>query len=176
MSIEIDILTGDASRAQAQPLLDSVWPPDSLGHEAWGHLAFADPELRVLLEAEGELVCHVGILWRVATWNGRNVRIGGIGSVATRQDSRRHGYASVALNAAMRTLKDERATDFALLFCAPELAGFYQARGWRAFAGEILADQPGGRAVLDLDSLRPHVFDIRRAPREGTIDICGLPW
>src|ERR1700690_69993 len=47
------------------------------------------------------------------------------GSVITREDSRRHGYASIALNAALQTLKDEGATDFALLFCEPHNAPFY---------------------------------------------------
>jgi GNAT superfamily N-acetyltransferase len=176
MSIEIDILTGEASRAHAQQLLDTIWPPASITRQPWGHLAFANPDLRVLLEADGELVCHVGIVWRDATWNGRKVRIGGIGSVATRQDARRQGYASVALDAAIRTFRDERATDFAMLFCATEFSAFYQERGWRAFAGEVFAQQPGGRAILALESLRPHILDIRRAPREGVIDLCGSPW
>jgi predicted acetyltransferase len=176
MDLEIDILTGPASRALAQPLLDAVWPPASISGQPWGHLIFAEPDLRVLLEADGDLVCHVGIFWRTATWNGHKIRIGGIGSVATREDRRRRGYASIALTAAIRTFRDERATDFAMLFCAPELAPFYQARGWRAFTGEVLAEQRGGTAPLAFDSLRPHVVDIRRAPREGTIDLCGLPW
>jgi GNAT superfamily N-acetyltransferase len=47
------------------------------------------------------------------------MRAGGIGGVLTRENARRRGYASIALNAAIQTLKDEGSTDFALLFCRP---------------------------------------------------------
>ena len=90
------------------------------------------------------------------------------------QDSRRKGYASIALNAAVQTLKDEGATDFALLFCEPHNAPFYVRRGWKPFEGEIFCEQPQGR--VRFDAIAPYVYDLRRAPRQGTIDLCGLPW
>jgi len=174
MSIEIEILTDDASWPAAKPLLQAVWPPDVMAKLPWADIVFAHADLRILLEDPEGLACHVGIYWRDATWNGRKIRIGGIGGVATRADCRRRGYASIALNAAIQTFKDERATDLALLFCEPHHAAFYQARGFRAFNGEIHAEQPGGRIRFDM--LQPQVFDLRRALREGVIDLCGLPW
>ena len=51
---------------------------------------------------------------------------------------------------------------------------FYQARNWHAFEGEIYCEQPNGRVRFDL--MAPFVFDIRRAPRDGVLDLCGLPW
>jgi len=174
MSIEIEILTGDASWPAAKPLLDAVWPPETVAISPLAHIVFANADLRVLVEDSEGLACHVGIYRRDGTWNGRKVRIGGIGSLATRDDCRRHGYASVALNAAIQTLRDERATDFAMLFCEPHNAAFYQARGWRAFTGEVYAQQPDGR--MRFEAMAPYVLDIKRAPREGTIDLCGLPW
>ncbi len=171
MSIDIEILTGAASWPTARPLLEAVWPSnDSPGNGP----AFADADLRVLLEDETGLACHLGIHWRDATWNDRKIRIGGIGAIATRADCRRRGYASIALDAATQTLKDERATDFALLFCQPQQATFFEERRWRAFTGEIRMEPPpqtGGR-----DMRAPYVFDVRRAPREGVLDLCGLPW
>ena len=92
----------------------------------------------------------------------------------TREDKRRRGYASIALNAAIQTLKDEGSTDFALLFCEPHNAPFYVGRGWKPFEGEIYAEQPAGR--IRFDAIAPYVYDIRRAPRQGVIDLCGLPW
>ena len=92
----------------------------------------------------------------------------------TREDNRRRGYASIALNAAVQTLKDEGATDFALLFCEPHNAPFYTARGWKPFDGEIYTEQPGGR--VRFDAIAPYVYDLRRGPRQGVIDLCGLPW
>jgi aminoglycoside 2'-N-acetyltransferase I len=120
MSIEIDILNGDASWPMAKPLFDAVWPPEVVAKLPWAGIMFAHAELRVLVQAEYEdVVCHVGIYRREVTWNGRKFRAGGIGGVLTREDSRGKGYATIALNAAMQTLKDEGATDFGLLFCEP---------------------------------------------------------
>jgi aminoglycoside 2'-N-acetyltransferase I len=180
MSIDIEILSGDASWPAAQPLLTAVWPPEVLASLAWGDVVFADADFRVLVEAEDEefvsqgLVCHVGIYRRQATLNGRPVHIGGIGGVATRADHRRRGLATIALNAALRTLKDEGSTGFALLFCEPHNLDFYGARGWHAFDGEVLAEQPGGHGRFT--ALAPMVFDLVQRPRNGVIDLCGLPW
>jgi aminoglycoside 2'-N-acetyltransferase I len=176
MGIEIDILNGDASWKQAKPLFDAVWPPHVVATLPWAGVTFAHPDRRVLVSNDAdEVVCHVGLYRREVTWNGRKLHAGGIGGVLTREDARRHGYASVALNAAIRTLKDERSVDFALLFCEPSHAPFYIAGGWKAFDGEIYAEQPDkGRARFE--AIAPHVHDLRRALRQGVIDLCGLPW
>jgi GNAT superfamily N-acetyltransferase len=175
MSIEIDVLNGDASWPLAEPLYNAVWPPQVVEKLPWAHIVFAHADLRVLVQPEGEgVACHVGIYRREVKWNGRKLRAGGIGGVLTREDARGRGYASMALNAAIRTLRDEGATDFALLFCEPHNAAFYMARGWKPFDGEIHAEQPAGR--IRFDAIAPYVHEIRRAPLRGTIDLCGLPW
>jgi aminoglycoside 2'-N-acetyltransferase I len=183
MSIEIDVVNGQESWRTAEELFEQVWPPHVLEKLPWGHIVFADADLRVLVQAEGEgAICHVGIFRREITWNGRKAHAGGIGGVATRENYQRRGYASIALNAAIQTLKDEGATDFALLFCGPDLAPFYVKRGWKPFDGEIYAEQPqkgvqeGVRERVRFDAIAPYVCDIRRAPRQGVIDLCGLPW
>ncbi len=175
MSIEIDVLNGDASWSTAEPLLDAVWPRHVLERLPWGDVEWAHADLRVLIEApSGGLACHVGIYFRTVTWNGRKLDIGGIGGVSTREDCRGRGYASLALNAAIQTMRDQEAVQFALLFCEPHNFKFYQSRGWHPFSGEIYAEQPGGKVRFEV--LAPFVFDFRRAPRQGTIDLCGLPW
>jgi predicted acetyltransferase len=175
MSIEIDVLNGNESWPLAEPLLDAVWPPEVVATLPWVDIVFADADLRVLVQDETEaVVCHVGIFRREVTWNGRKFRAGGIGGVATREDSRGKGYASIALNAAVQTLKDEGATDFGLLFCEPHHAPFYMARGWKPFDGEIWCEQPGGR--VRFTAIAPYVTHLKRAPPTGIIDLCGLPW
>lgn len=175
MSIEIDLLNGDESWPAAKLLLDDVWPPDVVEKLPWAGTVFAHADLRVLVREEtGDVVSHVGIFRRDVKYNGRKFRAGGIGGVATRGDRRQRGYASIALDAAIQTLKDEGASDFALLFCEPHNAPFYVGRGWKAFGGEIYADQPQGRIRFDV--IAPYVHDISRAPLQGTIDLCGLPW
>jgi len=175
MSIEIDVLNGNEAWPLAQPLFNSVWPPEIVAKLPWAGIHFAHADLRVLLATEtGEAVCHVGIYRREIKWNGRKVRAGGIGGVLTREDKRGKGYATLALSAAVQTLKDEGAIDFALLFCEPHNVPFYVDRGWKPFEGEIYADQPEGR--VRFEAMAPYVYDLRRAPRQGTIDLCSLPW
>ena len=105
---------------------------------------------------------------------GARTNVGGIGGVSTREDCRGRGYATLALNAAVRTMRDHEAIRFAMLFCEPDKFAFYQARGWHPFTGEVYAEQPEGRVRFDV--MAPFVFDFTRAPRNGTIDLCGLPW
>ena len=176
MSIEIEVVNGDHSWPLAEKLLDAVWPPAEMEKLSWGHVTWAHPDLRVLLDGpDGELACHIGIFFRTATWNGQKVHIGGIGGVATHPDCRRRGYASIALDAAVQTMRDHDAAQFALLFCEPHNFAFYRARGWHPFTGPIYAEQGAGKIRFEVMS--PFVIDLkRRAPTLGTLDLCGLPW
>ena len=175
MSIEIEVLNGGASWPLAEPLYDAVWPPEVVATLPWAGIVFAHADLRVLvLDESEEVLCHVGIYRREVTWNGRKLRAGGIGGVLTREDRRRRGYASIALNAALQTLKHEGATDFGLLFCEPHNAPFYMSRGWKPFEGEIYAEQPEGR--VRFDAIAPYVYHLKRMPPRGVIDLGGLPW
>ncbi|MCC8960586.1 GNAT family N-acetyltransferase, partial [Bradyrhizobium sp. Pear77] len=137
MSIEIDILNGDASWRRAEPLLRAVWSPDIMENKPWADIKWAHADLRVFLDAPDDsgLACHVGIYFRTITWNGHKVHVGGIGGVATREDCRRRGYASLALDAAVHTIRANDAVKFAILFCEPHSFAFYQSRGWHPFAG-----------------------------------------
>jgi GNAT superfamily N-acetyltransferase len=117
MSIEIDVLNGDASWAKVEPLMKAVWPRHVVEKLPWGHIEWAHADLRVLIDAPEDapkpgLACHVGIYFRDAIWDGRKVQIGGIGGVSTREDCRGRGYATLALNAAIRTLRDHEAVRF----------------------------------------------------------------
>ena len=176
MSIEIEVLNGNESWPMAEPLFNAVWPPAVVATLPWAGIVFAHADLRVLVQGEAEgVLCHVGLYRREITWNGRKMRAGGLGGVLTREDQRRHGYASIALNAAVQTLKQEGATDFALLFCEPHNAPFYAGRGWKPFEGEVYVEQPQGR--VRFEAIAPYVHDLKRsAPTRGTIDLCGLPW
>ena len=51
MSIEIDVLNGDASWPRAEPLMNAVWPADKIEKLSWGHVKWAHADLRVLIDA-----------------------------------------------------------------------------------------------------------------------------
>ena len=176
MSVEIEIVSGDEAWPQAEELLDTVWPPAELAKRSWGDVKWANADLRVLIETDdGTLACHAGIFFRTVTWNGQKVHVGGIGGVATRAEHRRRGYASIAIEAAVQTMRHHDAAQFAVLFCEPHNFEFYQSRGWQPFTGTIYAEQPGGK--IRFEAMAPFVFDLkRRAPTLGTLDMCGLPW
>ena len=50
MSIEIDVLNGDASWPTAEPLFNAVWPPEVVAKLPWAGIVFANADLRVLVE------------------------------------------------------------------------------------------------------------------------------
>ena len=174
MTIEIEIVNGDQFWPQVEKLFAQSSSEE--GDAAWRHIKWAKADLRVLIDApDGELACHAGIFFRTVIWNGQKVHIGGIGQVATRADLRRRGYASIAMDAAMRTMRDHDAAQFALLFCEPHNFEFYQARGWQPFTGTVHVEQPGGS--VRFEAMSPFVRELkRRAPTLGTLDLCGLPW
>jgi aminoglycoside 2'-N-acetyltransferase I len=177
MSIEIEVLNGDASWTQAKPLFDAIWPAAVVATLPWADITFAHADLRVLVQDDaGDVICHVGLFRRVITWNGQKMHVGGIGGVLTRADLRNRGLATIALNAAIQTFRDEDSVNFAILFCEPYRAPFYMARGFRPFEGHVYVEQPAQGRVR-FDAIAPHVHDLKRtAPTRGTLDLCGLPW
>jgi aminoglycoside 2'-N-acetyltransferase I len=183
MSIEIEVLNGEHSRPQAETLFRQMEPHDAQRREkgnenepGWAHITWADPDLRVMVDdPDSGLVCHAGIFFRTVTWNGQKVHVGGVGQVATHPGHRRRGYASIALEAAVQTMRHHDAAQFAVLFCESHNFAFYQSRGWHPFTGTVYAEQPAGK--IRFEAMAPFVLDLkRRAPTLGTLDMCGLPW
>ena len=172
--MRIDIRPGDAAWEVAGPLLNAVWPPDLVASLPWGHLATAHADHRVLVIDDGKLVSHVGLFLRSCEWDGRKVRVGGIGGVVTAERQRGLGFGSAGMKAAVAALQRDYAVDFGLLFCEEHNVAFYRALGWQAFLGRVFADQPDGR--IQHTSVAPFVYDLKDAPRDGVIDLCGLPW
>jgi predicted acetyltransferase len=157
-------------------LLDIVWPDDAMATIVWRDVVWAHADHRVMVRedtAPHDLVCHVGLYTRRARWNDRDVTIGGIGGVATHPHKRKSGFATAAMRTAMQCFARED-KDFAVLFCEPHNHAFYRNLGWHQFEGEVFAEQPGGRVRFDL--MATFVYDLKLAPRGGTIDLRDLPW
>lgn len=108
--MRIEIRPGDTAWELAAPLFAAVWPPELRATFSWAHVVWANAERRVLVWSDaGELVCHVGVYARQAKWGDDTIRIGGIGGVITRQDSRKQGYASAAMGVAVAELRTRKA-------------------------------------------------------------------
>ena len=62
MSIEIDVLNGDASWPRAEPLMQAVWPREAIEKLSWGHIKWAHADLRVLIDAPEDAVLPAKVL------------------------------------------------------------------------------------------------------------------
>ena len=167
--MRMEIRPGDAASELARPLREAAWPP---GTDA---VVWAQTAVRRILvwDDAGELACHVGLFLRDIAWDGRTVRMGGVGGVTTRADRRRRGFATAAMQKAARELDEVDKADCALLFCQPDRFAFYRRLGWRPFQGDVFVEQPHGRVRFEMAAF---VLDLRLQPRTGEIDLCGLPW
>ncbi|CCE03891.1 GNAT family N-acetyltransferase [Bradyrhizobium sp. STM 3809] len=176
MHHRIEIMSGESGWRLARPLLNAVWPIDVVAQLPWKDIAWADADHRILvLDDHDDVIAHAGLHLRDAQLDAGPVRICGVGGVATRYDCREQGLAAALMRRAVTEMRDTHRADFGLLFCEPRHAPLYARLGWRAFEGEVYVEQPQqGRvrfAVTD-----PLVFDLRTSPREGALDLCGLPW
>jgi aminoglycoside 2'-N-acetyltransferase I len=174
MTVAIEIRPGDASWSETQPLVVLVYPPEVVAAIVWRDVTWAHATSRLLVREGGQLVSVVGLYPRQARHDGEQVLVGGIGGVMTHPEHRRRGFAGIAMHQARR-LFAEQGVDFALLFCEPKNIPFYGALGWSIFPGQVIVEQPAGRAPFTLMTAMVLGL-VRPAPATGVIDLCGLPW
>jgi predicted N-acetyltransferase YhbS len=98
-----------------------------------------------IVEIGGRIVSHVRIFHRQMLLRGVALPVGGIGSVATHPDYRRHGFATALLRDAIEQM--ERA-GYALSFLWTGLAPFYERLGWRVALQPIYTARPEEAARL----------------------------
>jgi aminoglycoside 2'-N-acetyltransferase I len=171
----IEIKEARVGWEQAAPLLRGVWPPEVVATLPWRDVVWAEPDWRVLVfNLAHEIVGHAGVVIRDGIWYGQAVKIGGIGGVATREDSRQRGVARAAISRALLDMENAHQADFGLLFCEPRHGPLYEKLGWHPFKGDVFVTEPKGRVRFDVTV--PYVFDLKIAPRSGVLDLCGLPW
>jgi aminoglycoside 2'-N-acetyltransferase I len=145
------------------------------GHPFTGVYSWARDDHHVMASDAAGLAAHCAIVERVATQDGRALRLGGIGTVMTRPALRRLGLAARILDHAERFLFDALDADAGLLFCVAEIVPFYQRRGWRVMQAKVTVAQPAGTLVWPTP-----VMLLPRAGRysslDAPIDLCGLPF
>ena len=66
MSIEIEVLNGDASWPQAKPLYEAVWPPEVMATLPWKDVIFAHADLRVFVLDDSGQPVELVLLFNVA--------------------------------------------------------------------------------------------------------------
>ena len=168
-----------------------IKPADQLyGHEnkeldEISHLAFAqehsdedilwsEVDWYILVKVQGIIRSQLGIIERSGFVNGKPIKLGGIGGVATIPAWQRRGLSSQAMLIAQKFLKDTLRVDFGLLICGDHRVSFYQKFGWQVVEGPLFFDQPDGRRKNDGVTMILPCSEANWS--EGEIDLCGLPF
>jgi aminoglycoside 2'-N-acetyltransferase I len=127
----------------------------------------------VILRVDGRLAAMVGMLERTVLVGGREVKVGGVGGVATHPDHRRRGYAGRLLEAAAQVLK-EKGCKFAMLFCDKSLVGYYNQNQYHRVGEPLFIFSRGERLeIYEIKMVRE--LSGEEWP-QGEIDLQGLPW
>ena len=131
-------------------------------------------EWHFMVEENGHVVSHVGVLQTTVCAGQRAISVGGIGGVVSVPEAQGRGHAQSAMRRAAEFMCDELQVEFGMLFCLPRLAPFYARQGWQLLEETVEFDQPSG----PIDS----PFSVMALPchgREwpaGKIEVGGLPW
>lgn len=159
-----------------QTLSAAVYPSEEAAAWPGRSIEWAAPEWSAVVWGDqDEALSHASIVVRDAEWNGRAVRVGGIGGVKTHPAARGRGYATTAIRRTIEFLRDDENVDFALLVCEPNLIAFYERSGWRRFVGDLLVTQRGVTAPFTFNV--PMTYPLRLGGElDGTIDLLGPPW
>jgi GNAT superfamily N-acetyltransferase len=163
-------------QAALRSLSLAVYPPETAAAWPGRALEWAPVQWTVIgWDAQGEAVCHVGIVLRDARWNDRAVKVGGIGGVKTHPASRRRGFAGTAIRQALDFFRERGDVDFALLVCEPALVPYYERLGWRRSPGDLFVTQR--QATVPFTFNLPMTTPIRlQESLVGTINLQGPPW
>jgi hypothetical protein len=165
-----------ADHEQIRLLSLAVYPPEQFKDWPGRHLEWSSPEVCVRLRREDHsLASFVGVYLREANYDGRRVRIGGIGNVKTHPEARGRGFAADGIRRAIEFFKDQSQVAFALLFCEPRLLDYYGRLGWHEFTGRLLVRQNAAPLEFTFCRVMTHAID-DQPPVTGAIDLCGPPW
>lgn len=177
-TVTLDLVAdlSEADRAEVRELGLAVYPPGHFDDWPGRHLEWSTPEWCVRVrDASGALATYVGVYVRDATWDGRPVRVGGVGNVKTHPAARGQGFAGLGVRRAVEFFGGRPGVGFALLVCEPELVGFYARLGWREFGGQLLVRQRRLTTEFTLDRVMTHAVETD-GPASATLDLCGPPW
>ncbi len=127
-----------------------------------------------IVEENGRVVSHVGVLQTTVRAGQNAVRIGGVGGVVSVPEAQGRGHAQSAMRRAVEFMGDELQVEFGMLFCLPRLAPFYARQGWQLLKETVEFEQPSGPIVSPF-CVMVLPFGGREWPA-GNIQLGGLPW
>ncbi len=135
---------------------------------------WATADWTVMVWEDEELVTNVHIVERTAKVGKQNIKLGGIGNVATKVEWRKRGYARSALKTAQNFLRDPLKVDFGMMIATEQMVPRYEKLGWKVAAKSMWIEQPEGKTTLNFPVMVLPVC--KEEWPDGGIDLCGLPW
>ena len=148
----------------------------------WWHTPPKDDDLWFGARVEGLLVGSVRVLHRTILTPAGEFTIAGLGNVCSHPKARGAGAAKACMRDIASYLTQEAGADFGVLFCGPEIRGFYDSLDWQAVDNDVVyIDPEGKRATPGCACGHGHmmIHPGRRALEdwpEGRIDLNGPDW
>lgn len=169
-------LTGD-DRAALRAFLVAAYAPDHADifsrHDFWG----GPPAARVVARGrDGILLAHLGFSVRTIAVGGAEVRVVGVGAVATHPGRRCGGLGRLLFGRLAGPSPGQATPRFVLLECRDAVIGFYAACGFGHSVRTVTALDPAtGRAGVSTSNLMVRPLGRKTFPA-GDVDLCGLRW
>jgi predicted acetyltransferase len=135
------------------------------------------PAWSVILDHEGEIIGHVGVVDRVISVGGHELRVAGIQNVFILPEFRGRGVSTPLLDKAMQEAT-QQGFDLGMLFCVPELERVYERAGWLTLGMRetVRVDETGQEVPLPEKNIA--MFYPLRQPSfpQGLIHLQGNDW
>lgn len=134
------------------------------------------PAFSVIMEHQGRVVAHVGIVDREVKFDHQLVRAAGVQNVFVLPEFRGKHLAETVMNAAADEASQE-GYDCGLLFCVPGLAGVYQRTGWLQIPNPVVrVDNDGKEKPLPENNICMFLPLTLTSPPKGLLHLRGNDW
>ncbi len=177
LSVVPEAALTEADRAALRAFLVAAYAPHHADvfsrHDFWG----GPPTARVIARGpDGTLLAHLGFSARTIAVGGTEVRVAGVGAVATHPTHRGGGLGRALFDRLAEHLAASGAADFALLECRDAVVGFYEACGFRHSVRTVTALDPAtGAPDVSTSNLMVRPLGRESFPA-GDVDLCGQRW
>jgi predicted N-acetyltransferase YhbS len=172
---ESDLTTDD--RAALRAFLVAAYAPDHADvfsrHDFWG----GPPTARVVARDKGgDLLAHLGFSVRTIGVGGAEVRVAGVGAVATHPHWRGRGLGRLIFDRLAADLSAAGAAEFVFLECRDAVVPFYAACGFGHSVRTVAALDPATGGT-DVSTSNVMVRPLGRAAfPPGDVDLRGQRW
>ena len=170
---------GAADREKIRALLTAAFPKYAnlwIAADSWG----GPLEYRLLLrDLTGRLVGHLGFSRRVIEIGGKRRLIAGIGTVAILPDMQGQGLGMRLLGELRIVLRRDVPVEFGFLQCRDAVVGFYERAGFTRIKQTVRSFHPDQRRWQMDDAaamILPAGPTADTWPKDGIVDLMGMPW